>query len=177
VVRWLCAAFHASTLLTDGEANELIDWMVAPNKHSIAFNSNRRERHAKDMHFPSADSEWESVWRMSRDGTDLQALLAALKGRGASFIVCTTANGSLFGGFTPVTRPFPASGTCLTDRSGGSFLFSLRNPHGHPPRPFRIASPSTIAVVAANDALNWGSGNSNRGRDLCKSASRTLGLC
>jgi hypothetical protein len=168
----LCAAFQNSTLLTGAEATQLIDWMVAPNTNAefVAEQSANPAKSECVAAVPSADSEWECVWRMSRDGTVMRSLLTAMKDRGASFIVCTTANGSLFGGFTPLERPSGGRliGTCLTDPSGRSFLFSLRNPHSHPPRPFRIRSSSLNAVVFNSDALVWGSGGVISGRDLCK---------
>jgi hypothetical protein len=156
------AVFRDSALLSEEDGERLLQW----------YRQLPRPK-AKGVPAPHLDPhiEWECVWRVSRDGTDLRALQEQkLAGQRDTFIVCTTANGSLFGGFTPLERPHSVSDfeRPVTDPSARSFVFSLRNPHGHPPRLFQLKASYHVAVGFGRDALVWGGGDTGEsGKELC----------
>jgi hypothetical protein len=65
--------------------------------------------------------------------------------------------GNIFGGFTPLAwhpRKRGAAPEISADRGGGSFLFTVKNPHGVPPRKFKMAPKYGLRAIANSSA--WG---------------------
>jgi hypothetical protein len=74
------------------------------------------------------------LWRGSRDGFTAREFHRRCDGRANTLTLILDTDGNVFGGFTPVEWETPASGKSKGDDSLQSFLFTLRNPHGDPPR-------------------------------------------
>jgi hypothetical protein len=82
------------------------------------------------------------LWRGSRDGLTAQEFHLRCDGRANTLTLIADTDGNVFGGFTPVkwesSAPGEKNGHDKGDNSGRSFLFTLRNPHGVPPRKFAL---------------------------------------
>jgi hypothetical protein len=83
-------------------------------------------------------------------------------------------DGNVFGGFTPVK--WESSGKYKSDDSLRSFLFTLRNPHGVPPRKFAlrvekkqraIGCDSVWCAVVGGGGDIFVPGNCNANRNSC----------
>jgi hypothetical protein len=78
------------------------------------------------------------LWRGSRDGSTAQEFHLRCDGRANTLTLTADTDGNVFGGFTPAkwesSAPGEEGGHSKGDDSGRSFLFTLRNPHGVPPR-------------------------------------------
>jgi hypothetical protein len=86
---------------------------------------------------------WTVVWRGSRDGFTAKEFHRRCNGHANTLTLILDTKGNVFGGFTPVeweSRVWKGDGrNCLKgDDSLRSFLFTLRNPHGVPPRKFAL---------------------------------------
>jgi hypothetical protein len=104
------------------------------------------------------------LWRGSRDGFTVGEFHLRCDGRANTLTLISDTKGNIFGGFTPVKWESPASGKWKGDDSLRSFLFTLRNPHGVPPRKFALKAErkeyaiwcySKYCVVFGGDILGW----------------------
>jgi hypothetical protein len=78
------------------------------------------------------------LWRDSRDGFTAQEFHLRCDSRANTLTLISDTDGNVFGGFTPVKWEPHIYGTVKGDNSLRSFLFTLRNPHGVPPRKFAL---------------------------------------
>jgi hypothetical protein len=76
------------------------------------------------------------LWRGSRDGFTAQEFHLRCDGRANTLTLISDTDGNVFGGFMPVK--WESGNKCKGDDSLRSFLFTLRNPHGVPPRKFPL---------------------------------------
>jgi hypothetical protein len=85
---------------------------------------------------------WTVLWRGSRDGFTAQEFHRRCDGHANTLTLILDTDGNVFGGFTPVewesSSPRQEYGYTTGDDSLRSFLFTLRNPHGVPPRKFAL---------------------------------------
>jgi hypothetical protein len=79
---------------------------------------------------------WTVLWRGSRDGFTAEEFHRRCDGHANTLTLILDTNGNVFGGFTPVE--WDSSGKWKGDDSLRSFLFTLRSPHGVPPRKFAL---------------------------------------
>jgi hypothetical protein len=78
------------------------------------------------------------LWRGSRDGFTAQEFQRRCDGRAKTLTLIADPDGNVFGGFTPVKWESRIFEEGKGDDSLRSFLFTLRNPHGVPPRKFAL---------------------------------------
>jgi uncharacterized coiled-coil protein SlyX len=76
------------------------------------------------------------LWRGSRDGFTAGEFHRRCDGRANTLTLIADTDGNVFGDFTPVE--WQNSSSYKGDGSLRSFLFTLRNPHGVPPRKFAL---------------------------------------
>jgi hypothetical protein len=76
------------------------------------------------------------LWRASRNGFTAKEFHRRCDGRANTLTLISDTDGNVFGGFTPVE--WESGLACKGDDSLRSFLFTLRNPHGVPPRKFAL---------------------------------------
>jgi hypothetical protein len=89
---------------------------------------------------------WTVLWRGSRDGFTAEEFHRRCDGHENTLTLILDTDGNVFGGFTPVEwdsrewnwRYGDESNCFKGDDSLRSFLFTLRNPHGVPPRKFAL---------------------------------------
>jgi hypothetical protein len=75
-------------------------------------------------------------YRGSRDGFGAAAFHRICDGRPNTLTIIQTTDGNVFGGHTTV--PWDSLMGWRSDEQCRSFLFTIKNPHGIPPRTFRI---------------------------------------
>jgi hypothetical protein len=78
--------------------------------------------------------QWLLLWRGSRDGYTAHEFHSRCDGHANTLTLILDTQGNVFGGFTPVKWESRTSNYWKGDDSLRSFLFTLRNPHGIPPR-------------------------------------------
>jgi hypothetical protein len=81
---------------------------------------------------------WTMLWRGSRDGFTAAEFHRRCDGRANTLALILDTDGNVFGGFTPVEWESRTRNCYKGDDSLRSFLFTLRNPHGVPPRKFAL---------------------------------------
>jgi hypothetical protein len=89
---------------------------------------------------------WALLWRGSRDSFGAEEFHRRCDGRADTLTLIVDTDGNMFGGFTSVewesrvwNRKYGKENNGWKgDDSGRSFLFTLRNPHGVPPRKFPL---------------------------------------
>jgi hypothetical protein len=91
------------------------------------------------------------LWRGSRDGFTAQEFHHRCDGRANTLTLIADTKGNIFGGFTPVKWESDYW-TCKSDDSLQSFLFTLRNPHGVPPRKFALKEEMKEFAIICNSA-------------------------
>jgi hypothetical protein len=79
---------------------------------------------------------WTVLWRGSRDGFTAKEFHRRCDGHANTLTLILDTDGNVFGGFTPVK--WQTRGGSKGDDSLRSFLFTLKNPHGVPPRKFAL---------------------------------------
>jgi hypothetical protein len=92
------------------------------------------------------------LWRGSRDGFTAQEFHLRWDGRANTLTVISDTDGNVFGGFTPVKWESPARWKHKVDDSLQSFLFTLRNLNGVPPRKVALRvekKPSAIDCTSS----------------------------
>jgi hypothetical protein len=88
------------------------------------------------------------LWRGSRDGFRARIFHRRCDGHANTLTVIEDTNGNIFGGFTPTKwelvlwngKFYEESNSWKADRTGKSFLFTLKNPHNVGPRRFGLKS-------------------------------------
>jgi hypothetical protein len=111
------------------------------------------------------------LWRGSRDGFTAKEFHLRCDGRANTLTLIEDTDGNIFGGFTPVK--WESRQRWKGDDSLQSFLFTLRNPHGVPPRKFPLRAEKKQHAIYCNstccagfgyygDIHVFGNGNANR---------------
>jgi hypothetical protein len=101
------------------------------------------------------------LWRGSRDGFTAGEFHLRCDGRANTLTLIADTDGNAFGGFTPVKW----ENNCgwKGDDSLRSFLFTLRNPHGVPPRKFALKAEKKQYAICCSSAFCAGFGNNYNG--------------
>jgi hypothetical protein len=124
------------------------------------------------------------LWRGSRDGFGAGEFHRHCDGRANTLTLIVDTNGNIFGGFTPVEweshkwngKKGKDRNTRKCDDSLRSFLFTLRNPHGVPPRKLALRAEMKQYAIRCNSAYCAGFGdgkffsddcNANKDSDTC----------
>jgi hypothetical protein len=99
-------------------------------------------------HLPALLAEFREksfslLWRGSRDGFRANDFHGRCDGHPNTLTLVKDTDGNIFGGFTPIAwesyvGPTPDRMMPKADPSLRSFLFTLKNPHGLPPRKFPL---------------------------------------
>jgi hypothetical protein len=90
-------------------------------------------------------------WRGNRDGFGAKEFHRRRDGRANTLTLISDTDGNVFGGFTPAewesrtNSPYNKG-----DDSLRSFLFTLRNPHGVPPRKFALREEKKQYAIGCN---------------------------
>jgi hypothetical protein len=98
------------------------------------------------------------LWRGSRDGFGAKEFHRLCDGRANTLTLIADTDGNVFGGFTPVKwearmwngKHGEENNTWKGDDSLRSFLFTLRNPHGVPPRKFALRAERKEHAIICN---------------------------
>jgi hypothetical protein len=98
---------------------------------------------------------WTMLWRGSRDGFTAKEFHRRCDGRANTLTLILDTDRNVFGGFTPVKWESSASGKWKGADSLRSFLFTLRNPHGVPPRKFALKADKKDKVCQFNEKATW----------------------
>jgi hypothetical protein len=88
------------------------------------------------------------LWRGSRDSFTSEEFHRRCDGHANTLTLILDTDGNVFGGFTPVE--WESSGKFKGDDSLRSFLFTLRNPHGVPPRKFALKADKKQYAIYCN---------------------------
>jgi hypothetical protein len=98
------------------------------------------------------------LWRGSSDGFLAREFHRRCDGYGRTLTVILDENGNIFGGFTPTlweSRSVRDLGDALSalkgDDSGSSFLFTVKNMHGIPPRKFKLRSERRNQAILVDE--------------------------
>jgi hypothetical protein len=91
------------------------------------------------------------LWRGSLDGFTAKEFHRRCDGRANTLTLILDTDGNVFGGFTPVEWE-SSGGKYKGDDSLRSFLFTLRNPHGVPPRTFALKAEKKQNAIYCNSA-------------------------
>jgi hypothetical protein len=94
------------------------------------------------------------LWRSSRDSFGAKEFHLRCDGRANTLTLIADTDGNVFGGFTPVEWESDAHGKWKGDDSLRSFLFTLRNLHGVPPRKFALTAEWKHHAISCTFA--WG---------------------
>jgi hypothetical protein len=95
---------------------------------------------------------WALLWRGSRDGFTAQEFHRRCDGHANTLTLILDTDGNVFGGFTPVEWESDRYGKFKGDDSLRSFLFTLKNPHGVPPRKFALQNDmKEYAIICTYD--------------------------
>jgi hypothetical protein len=92
------------------------------------------------------------LWRGSRDGFTAREFHRRCDGRANTLTLISDTKGNVFGGFTPVKWESGRGGKYKCDDSLRSFLFTLRNPRGVPPRKFALKAEKKQNAISCNSA-------------------------
>jgi hypothetical protein len=108
------------------------------------------------------------LWRASEHDFRGEAFHRYCDGRANTLTLVQDADGSVFGGFTPVeweTRTGATEARYKADRLGHSFLFSVRSPGGAAPRrfPLRHAEKHHAIYCTRNGGPEFGAGTTGFG--------------
>jgi hypothetical protein len=90
------------------------------------------------------------LWRGRRDGFIAKEFHRRCDGRANTLTLILDTKGNVFGDFTPVEWKSPARGKHKCDNSLRSFLFTLKNPHGVPPRKFALMAEWKHLAICCN---------------------------
>jgi hypothetical protein len=96
---------------------------------------------------------WLLLWRGSRDGFTADEFHRRCDGHANTLTIILDTDRNVFGGFTPVeweSRMWDRrrlNNCSKGDNSLRSFLFTLRNPHGVPPRKFALKEEMKRAAI------------------------------
>jgi hypothetical protein len=90
------------------------------------------------------------LWRGSRDGFTARKFHRRCDGRANTLTLISDTDGNVFGGFTPVK--WESGSKYKGDNSLRSFLFTLRDPHGVPPRKFALKAEKKQKAIYCDSA-------------------------
>jgi hypothetical protein len=108
--------------------------------------------------------QWLLLWRGSRDGYTAKEFHRRCDGHANTLTLILDTDGNVFGGFTPVewdSRSYEKG-----DDSLRSFLFTLRNPHGVPPRKFALKEEKKGSAICCKSDRCAGFGYCSAGWQL-----------
>jgi hypothetical protein len=96
--------------------------------------------------------QFSLLWRGSRNGFDARTFHIRCDSHAPTLTVILDTNGNIFGGFTPENWSLPRIGPIVlpgevSDPSGKSFLFTLKNPHNFPARRFALKDEMNIRAT------------------------------
>jgi hypothetical protein len=111
------------------------------------------------------NTTFELLYRGSRDGCELKEFHRRCDGRCRTIVLIRTTKGNIFRGYTPLM--WESTGGWKKDESLGTFLFTLKNPHGLDPIRFRFKSGQSTAIDCESSSLCFGLGADFRVRDNC----------
>jgi hypothetical protein len=99
--------------------------------------------------------QWLWLWCGSRDGYTAEEFHRRCDGHANTLTLIEDTDGNVFGGFTPVeweSRVWTGTSKDMVkgDDSLRSFLFTLRNPHGVPPRKFALKEEMKGSAIYCN---------------------------
>jgi hypothetical protein len=123
LLEWLLPAMDAGTAAPTPPGSWLLDSLIVSDCPLI------------EQEF--SDKDAKLLWRGSRDGFGANEFRRRCDGRANTLTLIVDTDGNVFGGFTPVEWE-SLNGKYKGDDSLRSFLFTLRNPHGVPPRKFAL---------------------------------------
>jgi hypothetical protein len=95
------------------------------------------------------------LWRGSRDGFLAGYFHAYCDGHANALVVVLDRNGNIFGGFTPLAWD-SVTGNHAGDTDRRSFLFTLKNPSGVPPRIFRLKEEGYAIFCYSQNGPSFG---------------------
>jgi hypothetical protein len=107
------------------------------------------------------------LWRGSRDGFRAKEFHRRCDGRANTLTLIADTSRNVFGGFTPVEWESDRDGKFKGDDSLRSFLFTLRNPHGVPPRKFALRAEGKHYAIYCDSAYCAAFGGCIAVRDNC----------
>jgi hypothetical protein len=108
---------------------------------------------------------FEMLYRGSRDGFKMSEFHQRCDGRSRTIVLIKTKKGNIFGGYTPLE--WNSTGGFKKDESMGTFLFTLKNPHGLDPIRFGLKAGGSNAIYCNSDRLAFGSAHDIRVYDNC----------
>ena len=91
------------------------------------------------------------LWRGSRDGFTAKAFHKRCDNQGATLTVIESTEGWIFGGYSPSAWQSPSS--LELSNSEGSFLFTLKDPHGTPPTQYMCTRDSVVCSCASHGPM------------------------
>jgi hypothetical protein len=106
---------------------------------------------------------FELLYRGSRDGFKMNEFHQRCDGRNRMLVLIKTTKENIFGGYTPLVWDSTTK-DYKKDESMGTFLFTLKNPHGLDPIRFRLKGDGSTAIYCNSDRLAFGGGH-----DICLS--------
>jgi hypothetical protein len=109
---------------------------------------------------------WVLLWRASRDGFTAREFHRRCDGHKNTLMLSEDTDGNVFGGFTPVEWESRTRNFYKGDDSLRSFLFTLRNPHGVPPRKFALKERMKKYAIWCYSGLCAAFGNCSSGCQL-----------
>jgi hypothetical protein len=147
LLEWLLPAMETGTAAPTPPDGWLLDSLIVSDCPLI------------EQEFPGKDAKL--LWRGSRDGFGVREFHRRCDGRANTLTLIADTDGNVFGGFTPLAwesrtpRSFRDNSNCYKcDDSLQSFLFTLRNPHGVPPRKFALRAEKKEKAIYCWSA--WG---------------------
>jgi hypothetical protein len=96
----------------------------------------------------SPRKHFKLLWRSSRDSFRAKEFHRRCDGRANTLTLIADIEGNVFGGFTPVE--WESGNQYNGDDSLRSFFFTLRNPHGVPPRKFALRAEKKQRAIICN---------------------------
>jgi hypothetical protein len=106
---------------------------------------------------------WVLLWRGSRDGFTARNFHRLCDGHANTLTLILDTDGNVFGGFTPAKCESSTSSKLKGDDTLWSFLFTLRNPHGVPPRKFALKKEKKRNAIYCSSRCCAGFGQSYYG--------------
>jgi hypothetical protein len=103
--------------------------------------------------------------RGSRDGFQMKEFHQRCDGRNRTLVLIETKKGNIFGGYTPLA--WSSTGGSKKDESMGTFLFTLKNPHGLGPIRFGLKADGSNAIYCESNRLLFGDGHAIAVYDNC----------
>jgi hypothetical protein len=99
-------------------------------------------------------TKFEILYRDSRDGFKMSDFHQRCDGRSRTLVLIKTKKGNIFGGDTPLE--WNSTSGYTKDESMGTFLFTLKNPHGLDPIRFGLKAGGSNAIDCYSNRLAFG---------------------